>query len=73
MGVPTSKVGYTPAMPSREDHEVHKGHVVALGGGDIAEAWDPNMNVLFMGFLYLYLFLVKICLLMLEGRWAVLF
>ena len=33
MGVPTSEVGYTPAMPRREDHEVHKGHVVALWGG----------------------------------------
>ena len=33
MGVPTSEYGYTPAMPRREDHEVHKGHVVALGGG----------------------------------------
>ena len=30
MGVSTSEVGYTPAMPRREDHEVHKGHVVAL-------------------------------------------
>jgi len=30
MGVPTSEVGYTPAMPRREDHEVHTGHVVAL-------------------------------------------
>ena len=30
MGVPTSKVGYTPAMPRREDHEVHKGYVVVL-------------------------------------------
>jgi len=30
MVVPTSEVGYTPAMPRREDHEVHKGHVVAL-------------------------------------------
>jgi len=30
MGVPASEVGYTPAMPRREDHEVHKGHVVAL-------------------------------------------
>jgi len=30
MGVPTSEVGYTPAMPRREDHEVHKGHVMAL-------------------------------------------
>ena len=33
MGVPTSEVGYTPAMPRREDHEVHKGHVAARGGG----------------------------------------
>jgi len=24
MGVPTSEVGYTAAMPRREDHEVHK-------------------------------------------------
>ena len=30
MGVPTSEVSYTPAMPRREDHEVHKGHVGAL-------------------------------------------
>jgi hypothetical protein len=30
MGVPTSEVGYAFAMPRREDHEVHKGHVVAL-------------------------------------------
>ena len=35
MGVPTSEVGYTPAMPRREDHEVHKGYVVALGGKNI--------------------------------------
>ena len=32
MGVPTSEVSYTPAMPRRGDHEVHKGHVAALGG-----------------------------------------
>jgi len=31
MGVPNSEVGYTPAMPRSEDHEVHKGHVVVLG------------------------------------------
>ena len=24
MGVPTSAVGYTAAMPRREDHEVHR-------------------------------------------------
>jgi len=27
MGVPSSEVGYTSAMPRREDHEVRKGHV----------------------------------------------
>ena len=27
----TSEVGYTPAMPRTEDHEVHKRHVVAFG------------------------------------------
>jgi hypothetical protein len=31
MGVPTSEVGYTSATTGREDHEVHKEHVVALG------------------------------------------
>jgi hypothetical protein len=30
MGVPTSEVGYTSATTRRGDHEVHKGHVVAL-------------------------------------------
>ena len=35
MGVPTSEVGYTSATSRREDHEVHKGHVVALGGGEV--------------------------------------
>jgi hypothetical protein len=25
MSVPTSEVGYTTAMPRREDHEIHKG------------------------------------------------
>jgi len=27
MGVPTSEVGYTSAMPRREGHQVRKGHV----------------------------------------------
>jgi hypothetical protein len=31
MGIPTSEVGYTSATTGREDHEVHKEHVVALG------------------------------------------
>jgi hypothetical protein len=30
MVVPTSEVGYTSATTGRGDHEVHKGHVVAL-------------------------------------------
>ena len=33
MGVPNSVVGYTPAMPRREDHEVHKD----MGGGALEE------------------------------------
>jgi len=32
MGVPTSEVGYTSAMPRREDHEVHK-DMWGIGGG----------------------------------------
>jgi hypothetical protein len=31
MGVPALEVGYTSATTARGDHEVHKGHVVALG------------------------------------------
>jgi hypothetical protein len=31
MGVPTLEVGYTSVTTERGDHEVHKGHVVALG------------------------------------------
>jgi hypothetical protein len=30
MGVPNLEVGYTSATTGRGDHEVHKGHVVAL-------------------------------------------
>jgi hypothetical protein len=30
MGIPTSEVGYTSATTGREDHEIHKGYVVAL-------------------------------------------
>jgi hypothetical protein len=33
MGVPTSEVGYTPAMPRREDQEVHKMTCGGIGGG----------------------------------------
>jgi hypothetical protein len=30
MGVPTSEVGYTSATTGKADHEIPKGHVVAL-------------------------------------------
>jgi len=33
MGVPTFEVGYTSAMPRREDHEVHKDMWRHWGGG----------------------------------------
>jgi hypothetical protein len=32
MGVTTSAVDYTATTTGRRDHEVHKGHVVALEG-----------------------------------------
>jgi hypothetical protein len=40
MGVPTSEVGYTSATTGRGDHEVHKGHVVALGEKTHI-SWNP--------------------------------
>jgi hypothetical protein len=40
MGVPTSEVGYTSATTGRGDHEVYKGHVVALGRGDILNLYE---------------------------------
>jgi hypothetical protein len=36
MGVLTLEVGYTSATTGRGVHEVHKGHVVALGKKNIA-------------------------------------
>jgi hypothetical protein len=35
MGVPTLEFGYTSATTGRRDYEVHKGHVVALGGSNV--------------------------------------
>ena len=35
MGVPTSEVGYTAAMPRREDHEVHKDMWCGIGHKNI--------------------------------------
>ena len=44
MVVPTSEVGYTPAMPRKEDHEVHKGHVVALGENNNIKMHGTNVK-----------------------------
>ena len=35
MSVPSSEVGYTAAMPRREDHEVHKRTCGGIGGGEL--------------------------------------
>jgi hypothetical protein len=40
MGVPTSEVGYTSATTKRGDHEVHKGHEVALAGKKASSQYD---------------------------------
>jgi len=43
MGVPTSEVGYTSAMPRREDHEVHKDMWgFGSGGGDFPDLEKTN-------------------------------
>jgi hypothetical protein len=41
MGVPVSEVGYTSATAGRGDHEVHKGHVVALETKKILRFLNP--------------------------------
>jgi hypothetical protein len=46
MGVPILEVGYTSATTGRGDHEVHKGHVVALGVGGLCEISIHKLNVL---------------------------
>jgi hypothetical protein len=45
MGVPTSEVGYSAATAGRGDHEVRKGHVVALGE-DIFVSFSSNLKFL---------------------------
>jgi hypothetical protein len=43
MGVPTSEVGYTSATTGRGDHEVLKGHVVAMGRKNLF-AWEAEQS-----------------------------
>jgi len=54
MGVPTSEVGYTPAMPRREGHEVHKGHVVALDKKKISDIVVIMMITIIVFFLFAF-------------------
>jgi co-chaperonin GroES (HSP10) len=49
MGVPTSEVGYTSATTGRGYHEVHKGHVVALGEGELCEGSKQQNHNVHMG------------------------
>jgi len=49
MGIPTLEVGYTSAMPRREDHEVHKdmwGHL-GEGGKKKYSTWNHKMTTFF--------------------------
>jgi hypothetical protein len=59
MGVPTSDVGYTSATNGRGDHEVRKGHVVALaqkrGGG-------AEIIIIIIKFSYVVLLLINMFL-----------
>jgi hypothetical protein len=58
MGVPTSEVGYTSTTTGRGDHGVHKGHVVACGGG-------IQKSVLVKPQFGIFLFSIKVCILIL--------
>jgi hypothetical protein len=45
MGIPASEVGYTSATIGRWDHEVHKGHVVALEEEEEEEEKKQNVGL----------------------------
>jgi len=48
MSVPTSEVGYTSAMPGREDHEVHKEMRGHGGGGGVSFLYVENEDNMFI-------------------------
>ena len=62
MGVPASEVGYTPAMPRRQDHEVHKDMWWPWeGGGYIvhSEAFPFMLDNVFINiFIYIHIFVI---------------
>jgi hypothetical protein len=49
MGVPTSEVGYTSATTEKGDHEVHKGHVVALAKKTFSSSSNNNVKKHYSG------------------------
>jgi hypothetical protein len=53
MGIPTSEVGYTSVITGRGDHEVHKGHVVAL-----KEVGGSKRNLAFLTYCHTTVILV---------------
>jgi len=58
MGIPTSEVGYTSAMPRREDHKVHKDMWGHWGGLYIYIYIFQDMDIKYTNettFLFLYL------------------
>jgi hypothetical protein len=44
MGVPASEVGYTSATTGTGEHEVYKGHVVALRGSELKKTGHNQRN-----------------------------
>jgi hypothetical protein len=66
MDVPTSEVDYISATTVRGDHEVHKGHVVALGKKMITLR-SPWRNILI--FTYVHIMQIHFSLLAKQGMW----
>ena len=60
MGVPTSEVGYTSAMPRKKDHEVHKRTCGGMNGGEIYI------------YIYIYIYITTIFLYTLIRKTAIL-
>jgi hypothetical protein len=57
MGVLTSEVGYTSATTGRGDHEVHKGHVVALAQNkEYLELFSSTFVIYLVKVLLVYIF-----------------
>ena len=59
MGVPNSEVGYTSAMPRREDHEVHKDMWGGHWGGRYTERYPIMCNIPPPQVVFLAMFVIK--------------